>query len=358
MKISTGVAVLLLFTAPAFSESASESQEKANPSWKGTLRTSFLKNFDRMLAAIFDEKARTYAVEQKNPQRFQNNHLLLEEFNQKYAYFSEESPIVGRVTNDLEDLHATQEVLKAIHQNVTDPMQREITTAEVLTKLLAYRDLKEGEVVAFSTQDAYGRVELGTYVVDRVLDLWRGMPAYGLVPQAGTNGAPILLFRGTDFSLVTVRGWASVISDLEINDPGLSAFEHGQPEIHAWLEKVARSHVKARVMGFSLGGILAAYTLLYERPLINAQLFSYSFNAPGVSREILQEWTQERTAPFRIFVTEGDLIPKYGRLLDNTQLFSQEEFLTPLAAHVDLITFSSVFHLQSIDSTKENANRK
>ncbi|MBI2743020.1 MAG: DUF2974 domain-containing protein [Chlamydiales bacterium] len=343
-----------------FGFTVEQGTEKQESSWQGTLRTSFVKNLDKMLSVIFDEASRTYAVLQTaKAQPFENTHPELQRFNAECNYFSEEHPIVGKVTEEESDIALTQEALNEIHEKVEDPFQREIMTAEVVTKVLAYRELKEGQIIAIPTLDANSKPKLTSYLVDAVLDLWHGMPAFGLLPYQGEEGIPILLFRGTDFSLVTERGWASVISDLEIYDPGLRAFEQGREKIHEWLEKAEAVCCKARIMGFSLGGILTAYTVLYEDKLVNQEKTSFSFNAPGVSRDILREWEERRALPtLTSFVSQGDVIPKYGRLLKNTLLFSQEEFPAPLAGHTNLVTFSNFFYLQPIDILRENTTRK
>ena len=361
------IVCLFLSTGPFFALSAEQQDKKELLSWKGSLRTTFLKSLDKMLSAIFDEPSRTYSiVPTQRGETFQNHDLAMHGFISLHGYFSEVSPIVGKFTKNEEDLHVTKEILKVIHERINDPFQREITAAEVITKVLAYRDLKKGDTIALPTLDAYSRAELTPYVVDEVLDLWHGMPAFGLLPQVRTgNGesldqhVPILLFRGTDLSLITERGWASVISDLEIHDPGLSAFQKGQAKVHAWLEKAEKYCCKARVMGFSLGGILTAYTLLYEGELVNRDKTSFSFSAPGVSREVLQEWVQETgRPPFLLFIPQGDIIPKYGRLFKNAFLLSTDKVPAPLAAHTGLITFSEFFRLNAIDTAQENALRK
>lgn len=358
---------MFLSTGPFTALSAEQEEKKELLSWKGSLRTTFLKSLDKMLSAIFVESSRTYAiVPTQRGETFQNHDLAMHEFIHLHGYFSEVSPIVGKFTKSDEDLLVTKKILKVIHEKIVDPFQREITAAEVITKVLAYRDLKKGDIIPLPTLDVYSRAELTPYVVDEVLDLWRGMPAFGLLPQkrAAEGGSqvehvPILLFRGTDLSLITERGWASVISDLEIHDPGLSAFQKGQAKVHAWLEKAEKSCCKARVMGFSLGGILTTYTLLYEGELVNRDKTSFSFSAPGVSREVLQEWMQETgRPPFLLFIPQGDIIPKYGRLFKNAFLLTSDMVPAPLAAHTSLITFSEYFRLNAIDTTQENALRK
>ncbi len=349
----------MILSTGSFSALSAQQSEKREATWKGMLRSSFLKSLDKMLSAIFDEPSRMYViVPTQRGETFRNQDSGMQEFIKLHGYFAEEHPIVGKFTKDEGDLFLTQAILNEIHEKIADPFQREITSAEVITKVLAYRDLKQGDKIALPTLDAQSRAELTTYVVDEVIDLWRGMPAFGLLPESG-DGVPILLFRGTDLSLITERGWASVISDLEIHDPGLSTFQKGQAKIHTWLKHAEEKCCKARVMGFSLGGIFTAYTLLYEGELINRDKTSFAFSPPGVSREVLQEWTQETNRPpFLQFVPQGDIIPKYGRLFKNAFLLTYDKVPAPLLAHTGLVTFSELYRLHAIDAAQENSLRK
>lgn len=344
---------LIIFMTSLFAE------EEVDPQ-PVTLRTSFLQSLDKMLASLFNAETRTYAFRnEKEGEIFKNSDPYILHFDADYGYFSEDHPIVGRVTDSAADFTLAAELLLKIHNKILDGEQCEIMVAEVLTKLVAYRNLKPGMVIPIPRVDPKQGPVVIPYKVDEVIDIWRGMPAFGLLPQQKGNGPPILLFRGTDFSLVTEKGWASIISDLEIHDPGLSTFSHGQSKIHSWLTKVAKQGSRARVMGFSLGGILAAYTLLYEGDLVSSEYSSISFNPPGVSREILQEWSQMPSKiPFVLFVTQGDLIPKYGLLLGKAFLLLQEELASPLKAHTELITLAPIFQLQKIDLISENSQRK
>ncbi|MFI5333645.1 MAG: hypothetical protein ACHQT8_00585 [Chlamydiales bacterium] len=325
-----------------------------------SFRTTFLQNFDKMLSLLIEPHARTYLLEESHPgEELKNSDPYLLRFDPLYGYFSEERALVGRVTRHPSDFTVAVELLVKIHNKILDPLQCDVMSSETMTKLVAYRDLTPGMVLPFPTVDPKRGPAVILYTVDEVIDLWRGMPAYGLIPQQKGSAPPILLFRGTDFSLVTEKGWASILSDLEIRDPGLSTFHHGQPKIHAWLEKATKNGEKARVMGFSLGGILAAYTLIYETALINQEAPSISFNAPGVSPEIFIDWSQlERPPPFLNFVTEGDMIPKYGLLIGQTYLLFQEICPAPLKAHTQLITLSSTYRLQNIDQIQENRRRQ
>src|SRR5207249_1381181 len=138
----------------------------------------------------------------------------------------------------------------------------QLASAELLSKVLAYRDLQLGQTIQIPVE-IKGKIVLETFTVDHLFDIWQGMPAFGLIPKK-KNLSSLLLFRGTDFSLISKRGIASVMSDLDPSGPGLKAFFHARKEIGGWLQAVQAQGKPARVMGFSLGGALAAYTFIYE----------------------------------------------------------------------------------------------
>jgi hypothetical protein len=328
--------------------------------WQESLRSGFLKRIDEAFSLLFTQEARSFPVSNTAEKKsFKNSDSQILSFEKEYGFFSDVDPIVGRVRGERKDLLTTITLLKTIYEKINDPFQCELMTAEVVSKVLAYRDLREGHLVQMAAMGKRGKVELVSFIVDKVFDLWHGMPAFGLVPQEKGSAAPLLLFRGTDLSITSERGWASIMSDLEMQDPGFSAFYHGKEEVHAWLEKVAKNGKKARVMGVSLGGIFVFYTLLYEKELINNELSSFSFNAPGISRELLQDWSDQGShPPFWVLVTQGDAIPKYGRLPPKAYLLFNGEKLGPIDAHTRLITLSPSYFLQAIDTKAENEKRR
>lgn len=332
----------------------------AEIAWGETARTTFLKSLDKMLALFSDKESRSYIVDKSEHMLiFKNTDPYMLHFNQLYGYFSEEHPIASRVTDDREDLEVTKDLLEKMYTSILDPLQLELTAAEIITKVLAYRELTRGQIIQIPVVMPSGDSELVIYEVDEVLNLWHGMPAFGLLPQTAKHHVPILLFRGTDLSFVSEKGWASVISDLEMHDPGLATFQRGQALIHAWLLRAKERVAKARVMGVSLGGILTSYTLLFEKDLINQDFPSIAMNPPGVSREILLEWSHlAKKPPLHVYITQGDAIPKYGRLIGDCYLFSEDTIPGPIAAHTQLVTLSRAYYLQTIDVRTENAHRR
>ena len=95
--------------------------------------------------------------------------------------------------------------------------------------------------------NAEGLIEMVQYEVDAVFDLWSKIRAFGLVNVSASCGAPILLFRGTDFSVLSEGGRASIISDLDPKGPGRTLFEKAEPELHKWLETIHPLKGKARI---------------------------------------------------------------------------------------------------------------
>jgi len=352
-------AFLVLFLA--FSSLRAESNEEAP--WTGVMRVKALESLDRLLAIAFDQKSRSCLINESYPkEQFLSSNHQLQLFVKNYGYFSPTHPLVAKVTEESQDIALTEAFLVLIHTYMSNPEEHRLATAEVLTKVLAYRDLKEEQEVSIPLMIEDQHSELVPYVVDKVFDLWHGMPAYGLIPKQQGRAAPLLLFRGTDLTLSTERGWASVFSDLNTAGPGYVVFKNAQKEIHLWLEKAARGGQKAQVMGFSLGGVLAMYTALYEQEYINAQkkFYSLAFNPPGVSRKTFEKFSQAsriKRIPLQMFITRGDLVSKIGFLVGDVREFSVKRFLRPIAAHTILMCAQPLYFLSVVDVDKENQTR-
>jgi hypothetical protein len=343
---------------PCPAEFAEEYKEK---SWQGVFRTKTLKSLDKMLDWSIDTNARSYAL--KSPTKYNtytNTSKKLLEFSRSFSYFSELHPLIGTVTDDEEDLILTRCLLEAMHQELKGKEERILSTAEVLAKILAYRAVKAGMEIPIPTVDEKGAPLLTVYVVDAVFDLWHGMPAFGMIDKEG-KAAPILLFRGTDVSFISKSGWASVLSDLDVTGPGLTVFLDNRDEIHDWLKKVTIQN-KARVIGFSLGGVLGMYAFIHESEFLTQNRWepSLAFCPPGVSREMYELWEKmplKGKVPFFVFVNQGDLISKIGRLIGTVREFSLEYLLPPIASHVEIMTGYPCFYVAAVDLIKENSSR-
>lgn len=306
-----------------------------------------LRNQDRQYRLLKNCKPITYALALPNRAAFLAQH----------SYFSSACPLVGTVSTDLheEALRATHLLLDTLSHSVFDKSSQWFALEETLAKIVAYRDLQLNSVLKWRDPHSGKKVE---YRVDRCFDLWHGMPAFGLYSPDGAT--PILLFRGTDFSLKQERGWASLLSDLHPDGPGLNAFMHARPAIHLWLKSMADRGKKAKVIGFSLGGSLAIYTFLYENSWISTEP-SVAFNPPGCSDSVFQDWqhlSQERQQDLFTFINRGDPVSKIGKLVGAAHQLSLRKWLPPVHAHTLFFTAESDFLQHPIDLSQENASRK
>ena len=322
------------------------------------MRLKALKNFNQFLNWSTSEKLKTFALEYPLEEEvFEIDIPEMESFAERYGYFSSVRPIVGKVSSTQVDFQLVSCLLKALFEKGDDLDYLQLATAEVLTKALAYREMKEGQRVQIPII-VKGKVSFEKFTIDHIFNLWHGMPAFGLISER-RGIEPILLFRGTDFSLDSQRGWASLMSDLDMAGPGLRAFQHAKEEIHDWLMAASATGRKARVMGFSLGGALAAYTFIYENDWV-AKTGSVAFCPPGVAEKVIEDWEllpEERRQGFTIYVNEGDIIPKVGKLFGNVYCLSTKKKLKPLSAHTKLMSSETFFSKARVDVEKENTER-
>ncbi len=329
-----------------------------SPTWKSKMRLTALRNLDQFLSWSVSEKLKIFPlVHPLQEQWIEKDIPEVRQFVEKYGYFSATRPIVSKVTPDEIDLDLVCCLLKALYEKDARGEYLEIASAEVLTKALAYRDLKVGQKIHIPIDNG-GRVSYEPFIVDRVFDIWNGMPAFGLIPER-KGVASILLFRGTDFSLASQRGWASLMSDLDMAGPGLSAFRNAQDKISEWLQKAAKLGKKARAIGFSLGGSLAAYTYIYENAWI-ADRGSIAVCAPGFADSVLEGWSllpPERHQGFTTYVNAGDIISKVGKLFGTVYCLSTGTALKPLTAHTFLMSSEPKFLKALVDVNYANPDR-
>lgn len=327
--------------------------------WRNRVRVETLKNLDEFLNWSLRQTGRTYALADPLSQKiYHDEDAAMQRFVQLHGFFSLYQPLVGRVTAQKVDVESTRDILRSIADKMEESSLKKLATNELLAKVLAYRDLHMGDLFVFSALSEKGEAVLNEYQVDEVFNLWLGMPAFGLIPKG--NEQPILLFRGTDFSLDSHRGWASLMSDVDLSGPGLYAFQKAQTQIHAWLEKVVKTHGKARVLGYSLGGALAAYTYIFENPLMSHE-GSYAFNAPGLSDPVIQKWeelSEDKRQGFVSFVNRGDVVSKVGKLFGRVYELSGDTPMKPLTAHTQLMSAQKVFYQANVDVAEENRSRQ
>ena len=356
--VKAGFCFSVLFSTKSFSEEVCfPNGGEKRWSWAGKMRVKALKNVDQFLNWSIRDQLRTYVLEApKQGVVFDIDVPLLWEFGKRYGYFSMNTPLVSSVNGHRGSKEIVFCLLGSLGEKINDVRFLEFATGEILAKVLAYRTLRRGDEVKISTMRGE-EVVLATYQLDEIFNLWKGMPAFGLIPKE--EGPAILLFRGTDFSLDSRAGWASLMSDLDISGPGLKTFRKAQPELHAWLEKVANMEKKAKVIGYSLGGALATYTFIYEHALLSEK-GSIAFNSPGVSDQVYRDWDllpEERKEGISFYVNQGDLVSKMGKLMGRVYALSLPIPMKPVFAHTILLSAQNCFFQERVDVSKENAGR-
>lgn len=320
-----------------------------------SLSAQTFKYWEIFLSWLFKYPSRCYELKRDEaPLLYENPSEELFRFGKTYRLRFASKGIICRVTPSFKDIEKVVEVLKDIYDTIDNPLLSEWATSEVLAKVMAYRNLKEGYKIPLPIVGEDGRMEMTTYVVDRVFDLWNKIRAFGLIRFDGGKSSPIILFRGTDFSIMREGGRASMISDLDPQGPGWSLFQQGQTVLRAWFKKVGGG---VRVIGHSLGGAVGAYTLIHEKKWISQKPheLSYLFNSPGISEEFLKKWNQiEEKPPLRGFICRGDLVSKFGKLFGDVYELSLEKPLSPMRAHEMLFFSERRIYLHQVNLKGEN----
>jgi hypothetical protein len=322
-------------------------------SWPQEWRAKALVRLDTLTSKAVPFASRSFSV-LPSSYVLEHSNTAMEIFSEDYGYFSCHKPLVGIVTDSLQDIKVVEKILKdLIHEENLAFLK--IAVGEILTKVLAYRNLQKGMVISIPTFQK-DQVSLVKYEVVDVLDLWLEMPAFGLIPlEKGVP--PIFLFRGTDLSLVSKGSWASILSDLDITGVGFSAFQLSQDKIHGWLVKAEKkAQQKPVVMGFSLGGVLSLYTAVFEGQFLSPY-GSFAFNPPGVPEEVFLKWKGASSEQITTYVTQGDLVSKLGKIVPAAFLLSEKKHLGPIEAHTKLMTAEKIFFLSKIAIEEENKQR-
>ncbi|MDX8431668.1 MAG: hypothetical protein SNF33_07715 [Candidatus Algichlamydia australiensis] len=262
----------------------------------------------------------------------------LVDFAKKYHYFSTKQPLIGKVTKSKSDITPIQSLL---HKMKDAP---DHAVAEILTKVFAYRNLNEGVEIEVPFQK-----EMHQYRIDRVFDLWQHIPAFGLLSE---TEAPILLFRGTQFSPFIRSGRASIVADLDPKGPGHDLYNGAREEITNWLKKQKKP---ARTMGYSLGGALASFALILDAEYFSKTSPSYLFHSPGVSSDLLHKYEQMQSPPAsQSFACLGDLVSKFGRLFGPTTILKERKLPPPITAHTNLLFAKPHMQKAGVHNRKEN----
>lgn len=276
----------------------------------------------------------------------------LESFVSNHGYFSSHKPLVGIVTESLADLESLRKTFSGLMQS-KDADWICLATEELICKALAYRNLQKKMKISLPTQMGK-KVQLVEYEVDEVFDLWQGMPAFGLLPLE-KNAHPILLFRGTDFSFVSKSSWASILSDCDFTGAGFTTFRSSEKVLQNWLKNACSIGIKPHVMGFSLGGILAIYTAIFQGAFIDR---CTAFNAPGVSKAVFEMYEHlSSPPPIFLYATQGDLVSRFGKMVPKAFEMTDKSIMGPIEAHTKIMTAKNPFLLFRIDTEKENQSR-
>lgn len=312
------------------------------------------KYWEIFLSWLFKYPSRCYALSEKaESYLLENVSEELYEFAQSYRQRAASKGIICRVTPEYKDIDRASAALQLIYDSISNLELCELASCEVMAKVMAYRNLKVGHTIPFPMMGHDGEMHMRTYVVDRVFDLWNKVRAFGFVPIEG-EAAPLLLFRGTDFSFMTEGGRASIISDLDPKGPGRSLFEKAEKPLRDWLRNQKR---KTRMIGHSLGGVILAYTLLCEGEYISQEKHetSFAFNFPGVSDDLVEKWEQMEEKPrFKGYVYRGDVISKFGMLFGDIYEVSLKKPLSPVRAHEQLHFAEPFSYLHEVDLKEEN----
>lgn len=312
------------------------------------------------LSWLFKYPSRCYELEELSDcQIFENPSQSLYQLGQTYRKHSASKGIICRVTNKKKDIEETCRILQLIYDEIENPQLCEFATAEILAKVLAYRELKKGDHIPIPTLGSDHCIYMSHYVVDKVFDLWNKIRAFGLVTTDYQCGAPLLLFRGTDFSFTSEGGRASIISDLDPKGPGRSLFENAEKSLLNWLKQIAKEKGLTRLIGHSLGGIIVAYTLLHLPVYISKQPheISYAFNSPGISIDLIEKWeglSLEKRPSYKSFVCRGDIVSKFGSLFGDITEISLTKPLSPIRAHESLLFAHPMCYLYRVNLKQEN----
>ncbi|MBI3211258.1 MAG: hypothetical protein HYZ47_01040 [Simkania negevensis] len=315
-----------------------------------SLSTHSFRYWELFLSWVFKYPSRCYALRKgKSPLILYHESEMLYQFANEYRRNAASKGIICNVTGEIEDFEETCRLLKCVYEEIQDLRCVELITAELLSKVLAYRQLKEEQVIPMPTVDQKGNLLLGIYKVEHVFDLWNKMSAFGLICLNEEKQPPLLLFRGTDFSLLTEEGRASLISDLDPSGPGRTIFEAAKSQLQTWLKEKAKEGTYPKVIGHSLGGIFVAYTLIKEHRYINKDPAypSYAFNSPGVSEDLFEEWKNLPAAdkpPLKWIVSRGDLVSKLGKLLgavdvEEENSSSSRDFYSKVHKHTSALIY-------------------
>lgn len=320
---------------------------KSLKSWE-KLVSSFLSDTSRMYDFYPPTTASVIKIEQN----------LLDIFQKNHHYFSFSRPLVGHVSKEIEDIEITQKLLIDAYALFKEPFALEQVTGEILAKVLAYRSLKKGMII-YIPWVINNQTDLIPFEVDRVFDLWKSMLAFGLKPLDKRH-ASLLLFRGTDLSLLSKSSRISILSNFDPQGPGYSIYLHAKKRIQGWMKKTAQKNHKIKTIGYSLGGALASYLLFSEPEYFSESSCSLLFNQPGLLQDNLEKYLHaQKNHNFKVrsYIAEGDPVSKFGYLFcDTIGLRVPGKLLLPFEAHTQLFCALTDIEARRINIETENSS--
>jgi hypothetical protein len=321
-----------------------------------SLATQTFRYWEIFLSWLFSYPSRCYELKKKR-EIFQNPCKKFHQFGQTYRHRLASKGIICQVTPHKKDIEKTCNILRLIHKHIPSTELSQFASAEVITKVLSYRNLKRGHTIQIPTIKRNGTLQMISYEVDKVFNLWSKVHAFGLT--SSNPAPPLLLYRGTNFTFRSKDGRASIISDFDPKGPGRALFDYAKEKIHRWLGIVTEKKGPARVMGHSLGGTFVAYTLIHEHPYLSRRSHetSYAFNLPGISEDLVEKWEAipaKRRPAFKGVIARGDVVSKFGYLFGDTYEISLKTPLSPIRAHEMLLFAEPLSYLHKVDLEKEN----
>jgi hypothetical protein len=257
------------------------------------------------------------------------------EFEKKHGFFSKDVPLVGQYTPLKSDLKFVEKILSEVDALALDRETRLFYIQEILSKVLAYRHLEEGDQIMIPDFDHPNRSSM--YRLEVVFDLGLSMPAYGFTSKDKAKPS-LLIYRGTHFDLTHKSGVASIIADLDLYGPGYTAFFKIENQLKSYLLKQQLKNKTTVVLGYSLGGALSLYTGIFFKEFIDVA-HSCAFNPPGVQKKLMKLCEKDhRLNNFQVYINNSDPVSKWGYLIGNVDILTLDTRMGPLMAHTMLMS--------------------
>lgn len=339
------------------------SQFSSHPTSLGSyVCMSSFRLFEKALSWLFASDKLLYALDPEAASAtWHNDAPSLLEFARSYRNHFAQKQIICRVTNKQEDVEASLALIESLPRYIKNPEHLMLASDEILAKVVSYRRLKTGQPLKLPYLTDQGTIEYASYKVDTSFHLFNRMEAFALLNVDKEKGCPVILFRGTDFSIVREEGRRSILSDIDPKGPGHSQFEKLKKGLNLYLEKVHATYGDIRLIGHSLGGSMLLYTLITHPQWLHKDpaFPSVAFNFPGVSKALLKKYealAEGEKPAFKGFVCQGDVISKFGFLLDPVYALNIGLELSPIRAHEELFFLNHHVMMQKVNLALENSS--